>query len=146
DEANTLLDRFMPSYDVVERHRIRVHAPAPITFAAATDMDLFQSLPIRAIFRGREWMMGSTPDATQRPRAFLAFVTSIGWGVLAERPGQEIVMGAVTQPWLADVVFRPLPPDEFAAFNQPGYVKIAWTVRADAIGDGRSVFRTETRV
>jgi hypothetical protein len=55
-------------------------------------------------------------------------------------------MGAVTQPWMADVVFRPLPPDEFAAFHEPDYVKIVWTLRADPVGAADSVFRTETRV
>ena len=55
-------------------------------------------------------------------------------------------MGAVTQPWLADVVFRPLPPHEFGAFTEPGYVKIAWTLRVDSVSDVASVFRTETRV
>ena len=55
-------------------------------------------------------------------------------------------MGAVTQPWLADVIFQPLPPEQFAQFNEPGYVKIAWTLRADRAGATRSVFRTETRV
>jgi hypothetical protein len=55
-------------------------------------------------------------------------------------------MGAVTQPWYADVVFRPLPPDEFVAFNEPDFVKIVWTLRADAKGPHDSVFRTETRV
>jgi hypothetical protein len=65
--------------------------------------------------------------------------------VLAEVPGREIVMGAVTQPWHANVVFRPLPPDEFAAFNEPGYVKIVWTLRADPRGAHASIFRTETR-
>jgi hypothetical protein len=54
-------------------------------------------------------------------------------------------MGAVTQPWQANVVFRPLPPAEFAAFNKPGYVKIAWTLRADPDGADASIFRTETR-
>jgi hypothetical protein len=66
--------------------------------------------------------------------------------VLAEVPGHEIVMGAVTQPWVADMVFRPLPPEEFASFHDPGYVKIAWTLRADRLGERKSVFRTETRV
>ena len=54
-------------------------------------------------------------------------------------------MGAVTQPWEANVVFQPLPPAEFAAFNEPGFVKIAWTLRADPIGTDASIFRTETR-
>jgi hypothetical protein len=53
---------------------------------------------------------------------------------------------AVTQPWKADVVFRALPPGEFAAFHEPDYVKIVWTLPADPIGAGESVFRTETRV
>jgi hypothetical protein len=146
DESDPLLDRFMPTYDVVERHQVHVSAAAAITFAVASEMDLFGSLPIRTIFGAREWIMGSTPDAVRRPRAFLDLVKSIGWGLLAERSGQEIVMGAVTQPWLADVVFRPLPPHEFAAFTEPGYVKIAWTLRVDPVGDVASVFRTETRV
>lgn len=54
-------------------------------------------------------------------------------------------MGAVTQPWHADVVFRPLPPSEFAAFSEPDYVKIVWTLRADPIDPNGSMFRTETR-
>jgi hypothetical protein len=70
---------------------------------------------------------------------------SIGWGVLADIPGREIVMGAVTQPWEANVVFRSLPPDQFLAFDDPDYVKIVWTLRADSIGLNASIFRTETR-
>jgi hypothetical protein len=54
-------------------------------------------------------------------------------------------MGAVTRPWEANVTFRALPPEQFAAFNEPGYVKIAWTIRADPITALESVFRTETR-
>jgi hypothetical protein len=90
--------------------------------------------------------MGSASRQPAPSGGFLHLATGIGWGVLAERPGREIVMGAVTQPWLADVVFRPLPPEQFARFNEPGYVKIAWTLRADPAGETRSVFRTETRV
>ena len=146
DEEDELLDRFMPLFEVAERHHIAVAAPAAITFAAAAEMDLNRSLPVRVIFRAREWVMGSASTQPSPPGGFLRLVKGIGWGVLAERPGQEIVMGAVTQPWLADVVFRPLPPEQFAQFNEPGYVKIAWTLRADPAGAMRSVFRTETRV
>ena len=69
-----------------------------------------------------------------------------GWVVLAEVPGREIVFGAVTQPWKADATFRSVPPDEFAAFNAPGYVKIAWTLRTDAHGPLACIARTDTRV
>jgi hypothetical protein len=56
-----------------------------------------------------------------------------------------VIVGAVTRPWEANVTFRPIPPDEFAAFAEPGYVKIVWTLRADTAGGGASIFRTETR-
>ena len=146
DEVDELLDRFMPVYDVVERHHIGVSAPADVTFAAATEVDPNQSTIVRAIFRGRELAMGSRHVRPPQEHGFVRQMRAIGWGVLAEVPGREIVMGAVTKPWLAEVVFRPLPPDEFAAFQEPGFAKIVWTLRADPLGDGKSVFRTETRV
>jgi hypothetical protein len=146
DDADALLDRFMPEYDVAERHHVRVAAPADVTLAAAGDTDIRQSAIVSAIFRTCDLVLGAEPNAATRPRSLLAEVKSLGWGVLAEVPGREIVLGAVTQPWKANVVFRALPPDAFAAFHEPDYVKIVWTLRADPIGAADSVFRTETRV
>ena len=145
-DADALLDTFMPTYDVAERHQVRIAAPAATTLEAATEMDLQRSATVRGIFKAREWIMRSHPTRDQETRAFLPQMRAIGWGVLAEVPGRELVMGAVTQPWMADVVFRPLPPEEFAAFHEPDYVKIAWTLRADSLGATESIFRTETRV
>jgi len=145
-ESDALLDHFMPVYDVVERHHIRIGAPAAVVFRAATEMYLERSPLVRGIFKAREWIMRT--HAAPRPpgEGFLSQMRAIGWGTLAEIPDREIVMGAATQPWKADVVFRPLPPEQFAAFQEPGYVKIVWTLRADPAGAGTSVFRTETRV
>lgn len=146
DEADPLLDQFMPQYEVAERHHIPVSAPAAITFSAATHLDLAQSAVIQAIFKTRELVLRSRLDGVARPRALLAQMKALGWGVLAEIPDREIVMGAATQPWEANVVMRALPPDQFAAFRDPGYVKIVWTLRADPTGSAESVARTETRV
>jgi hypothetical protein len=146
DAADAFLDRFMPEYEVAERHHIRVAAPADVTFGALMDMDLEDSRIIRAIFKGRELLLGADADAKTHARGLVALTKELGWGVLAEAAGREIVMGAVTQPWKANVVFRGLSPEEFVAFNEPGYVKIVWTLRADAVGVGESIARTETRV
>ncbi len=142
----TLLDRFLPTCEVLERHETRVVAPAEMTFVAAREMDLMQSPLVRAIFRGRELLMRATPATKRQERTFLHEVLELGWGVLAEESGREMVLGAVTQPWEADVRFRSLPPDEFAAFDAPGYAKIAWTIRAEPLGPATSRFCTETRV
>ena len=145
ESTDALLDRFMPSYDIAERHHIRVAAPADVTLAAASETNLLGSPIARVIFRAREVIFGSEPDSAARPGGVLALTTSLGWRVLADVPGHEVVVGAVTRPWEANVTFHGLPPDEFAAYNEPGYVKIAWTLRADPTGPSESVFRTETR-
>jgi hypothetical protein len=145
EEVDPLLDRFLPWYDVVERHHIRVAAPPAITLAAAAEMDLSQSMVVRSIFKARELVLRAQADADTRSKGLLAQTLSLGWRVLADVPGREVVVGAVTRPWEANVVFRGLTADEFAAFWEPDYVKIAWTLRAVPVGAAGSEFRTETR-
>lgn len=145
DASDDLLDRFMPAPDIDERHSVQIAAPADVTFAALMDLDLEDSPIIRAIFKGRELLLGAEPERHHGRRGLVAMTKALGWGVLAERPGREIVMGAITQPWEANVQFRSLPPDQFETFNTPGFVKIVWTLRADALDAQRSIARTETR-
>lgn len=145
DAADPLLDHFMPRYEIAERHHIRVDAPAAITLAAAGAVDLNGSPIVRTIFKAREVLLGAEPDRTPRPRGLVALTTSLGWGVLAEAPGRELVMGGITQPWQANTTFRALPPHEFVTFDDPDYVKIVWTLRADPVNAAQSIFRTETR-
>jgi hypothetical protein len=145
-EADPLLDRFMPDYDVAERHHIRVDAPADVAFAAAVAMDLQRSAIIRGIFKTREMMMGAQRGEAALPSALVEQMQALGWRVLAEVPGREIVMGAATQPWEPNPKFHGLAPEEFLAFNEPNFVKIAWTLRVEPAGDGECIVRTETRV
>lgn len=144
--SDPLLDRFFPRYEVRECHERRVQAPAGLTLAAAKEMSFRRSPAVRAIFalRSIPSRLSGTPQRNDE-RGILPQTLSLGWGVLTETPGREIVMGAVTQPWKADVVFRALPPDKFAAFSEPGYVKIAWTLAVEPIDPSTCMFRTETR-
>lgn len=144
-ERDELLDRFMPAYEVVERHHIRIAAPAALTLAAAREQDLLQLPLVRVIFKAREMILRATPDDRPQPHGLLAATLAFGWGILAEVPDREIVVGAVTRPWEPNVTFRALPPDDFAAFSEPGFVKIVWSLRADPDGNDASIFRTETR-
>ena len=97
EEEDDLLDRFMPAYEVVERHHVRVDAPAAVALAAAQDMDLLHSPLVRAIIKGRELILGAKPDHRLRPRGLLAEVQSLGWGVLAEVPGLDISSWAASR-------------------------------------------------
>lgn len=145
DDVDPLLDLFMPVYEVADRHQIQIEAPADVALTAAAEMDLDSNALVHGIFKAREWILHAKPDASIRPRGLLANMKSLGWGILAELPGREIVAGAVTKPWEANPIFRPLAPDEFATFSEPGYVKIAWTLRVHSAAHGYCIFRTETR-
>jgi hypothetical protein len=145
-EPASLLDRILPVWEVRERHETAIAVPAEVTWAAARALDLMRSPLVRAVIRGRELLLGAGPAVRTPAPDFLTEVLALGWRVLAEEPGRVLVLGAVTRPWEANVVFRGLPPEEFAAFAEPGYAKIAWTLEAEPRGADRSVFRTETRV
>lgn len=147
DEEDPLLDSYMPLYDIVERHHLHVEAPAEITLGVARDMNALDSRVVRAIFKGRELLLGSArqPEGVALPPGLVPAALRLGWGVLTDEAGHEIILGAVTKPWEPNPVFHDLPPYDFAAFHEPDYVKIVWTLRADALDDGSCIFRTETR-
>jgi hypothetical protein len=98
-----LLDRFMPQPEVDEYHQLKVRAPAELTFAAAKQMDIQASPVAKAIFwlRAIPALARGEPFRPLGPKGIVAETLSIGWGVLAEVPGREIVIGAYTQPWQA---------------------------------------------
>jgi len=143
---DSLLDEFIPEPEVAEHHQIEINAPAAVVMSTAMEMELLESPVIRAIVKARELVLGGQPDTRPHPERLLDQMRSIGWVVLAEKPDREIVLGSVTQPWVAAPVFRSVPAAEFRNFAEPGYVKIAWTLRADPIDEARATFHTETRV
>ena len=145
DEADPLLDRFVPNYDIVERHQVLIRADAATVMAAAKDMRMRDAPLVDAVFKARALAMGARDEGAAVASGIIEETKAMGWGVLAEVPGREIVVGAVTRPWEGKVTFISIPPDGFAAFAEPGYVKIAWTLRADETSAATTVFRTETR-
>jgi len=145
-DRDPLLDTYMPDFEVAERHTIQINAPSRLVFSTALQTNMEGSAIIRALFRSREFILGGNAPPPSPPKGLLNQLTSIGWGMLAEIPRQEIVMGAATQPWAANPVFRPIPPHEFKAFNEPNFVKIAWTLSVESTGPTTSQATTETRV
>jgi len=140
------LDVCLPSYEVAERHAGPVAAPADLTFAAALDLRLDRSWLVRAIFGARALLLrsGSAPKERQSPT--IADLETLGWRVVIAEPNRLMVFAAVTRPWEANPRFIGLALDDFVRFDEPGYVKIAWSIGAEPLGPASSRFVTETRV
>jgi hypothetical protein len=145
--GDTLIDQFIPHPEVDEYHSIDVAAPGPATLEVTKGLDLQSALLIRAIFflRAVPALLRGEPFRPEGSRGILDETLGQGFRVLAEDAGREIVIGAYCEPWRQEVVFRPLPPEEFAAFDEPGYVKIAVSLAAEPLDAQASRFVTRTR-
>jgi hypothetical protein len=138
--------RFLPEYEVEELFETRINAPASLSFAAAESMSLNASPLIRGIFGARELLLGAASAKPFPSGGVVEQMRAMGWGVLSATPQREIVLGAVTQPWNTDVVFRALPPEQFAAFHEPDFVKILVTIGALPIDSATSRLQIGTYV
>jgi hypothetical protein len=137
--------RFVPDADVRELHTVVVRAPADVVLDVAANTDV-QALPlVRFIFALRSRLMRDTAVA-RRARGLVPETLALGWGMLSYATGRHMVLGAATRPWMRDVSFEPIPPEQFAAFSEPDFVKIVWTLEADPLGPALTRFTTETRV
>ena len=145
--SDSLLDRFMPDFEVSEYHQIPVDAPAQITYDAAYNLRIADSPVVQALFSGREFFMRSAAGSSRAlPGALIPEMIKLGWGVLSEIPDRQIVLGAVTEPWMPSPKFRALGSADFKDFREPGHAKIVVTIAADPDGLHSSIAWTETRV
>lgn len=135
---------FIPEFDVRERFERRVNAPPEVVMQTAYGFDMQSIWLIRAIINARKVVLGGTWEK-RRPRGLVEETRELGWGTLAEEPGRLLICGAVCRPWFGDVVFTPIPPEDFAAYNEPDQVKIAWTLEAEEAEPGLTLFIHEVR-
>jgi len=142
----SLLDRFIPRPDVRERFETTVRAPEAVVMQVASDFDMQSLRLVRAIFWFREKAMRGGSAAPRRPQGILEETRALGWGLLAEQPGRLVICGAKCQPWLANVKFSAIAPEDFESCSEPVHVKIAWTLEAFELDPMLTRFAQETRV
>jgi hypothetical protein len=93
-------DRFLPNPEVDEYHQIEVRAPAAVTLATAKETDLQASPIAKAVFwlRAIPALLRGEPFRPHGSRGIVEETLALGWGVLAEEPDREIVIGATPSP------------------------------------------------
>jgi hypothetical protein len=101
---------------------------------------LHRLMPIYEVVEYRQAYIAVPPEI-----ALAAAISELGNNLEHPR-SRELVFWAITRPWELDVISRSVGPVEFAAFDEPGYAKIAWSLRVEPAGEGQSVVRAETRV
>lgn len=146
-----LIDRFIPDPDFQEIRDLEVEAVPDEVMAAIKGTDLkdpvintlfaVRDLPnrlIRRLGRGRTGLENvsftNIPDVGP------------GWIKLDEAEGSELVLGAIGKFWRRDYGARDVRPEDFAAFDEPGFLKLAVSSRVEPLGYDQSILHYEARV
>ncbi len=145
----SLIDSLAPEFDAEETHAILINASRQTVYQALCTADWGES----AIIKGLVWLRAMPAFVASGCRSFpqgrtftLQTLVDSGFGLLAERPGDEIVLGVSGRFWR--------PTGNLSAFNRADFDKavpagLAWGIwnfsLADA-GAGKTILSTQTRV
>lgn len=145
-----LLDVHLPTYDVALTEHLVVDADAADVFEAALNFDFMttrspvvtalmtaRGLPSRLLGRP-----GVVPNTLMLARDSGALP---GWLLLGMVPGREVAFGAVGTVWKPDIAWHDVAADQFAAFQEPGWGKIACHLLVRSGGPDRSILTYECR-
>lgn len=147
------LDGVLPTYDARIVCETAVDAPPALTYAAIWETNLLDPI-VRALFGVRElparWAArrrGSGGVAAPRSITVADFFLrpSTGMTLVAERPGEELVIGSVGRFWERDYGHVEVSASDFASFAEPGQAKLAMGFEVRALAGSRTALRYEAR-
>lgn len=145
-----LIDDYLPRYDVTEYHERHVAAPPARTYAAIWGADLAASLFVRTLLALRTVpSLIADPAGWRRlPRAGVTLrdVLQLGFFLLGEDPGREVVLGVIGRFWQPTGNLLPGDRARFLAPQAPGTARAAWNFTVAQRAGGGSLLTTETRV
>lgn len=146
--SGAAIDEWMPAYQVHTEHAIHVAAPPAQVFATARATDLGRPLVVRALMGLRSLPALLRSGARPGPPPAAAPLDGFMRGrftVLAERPGEEIVLGLQGRFWTATGGLVPVDRATFTDGPPHGIAQAAWNFRVTPERGGTRL-TTETRV
>jgi hypothetical protein len=147
----TLLDRLLPAPRLLELDHVDLAAPPSLVWERVRHGDLFVSPLVRALFALRtlpeRLAHGAAPPVAMHLDDLTSAPARPGFQVLAEEAPLEVAVGAIGRVWNADIPFVHVPDaDAYLAFDEPGYAKVAWSIRVLPRGERDARVEVEVRV
>ena len=138
--AGSLIDELLPDPDFANAHSIVIAAPVERVVEAAERYRLDQHRLVNLLFRLRK---------LEPPGPLRASLLGQGFTLLAEKPGEEVVVGIAGRFWALNETANLISVADARAFEQfaePGAAKAAACFRFESLPDGSTRLSTETRV
>lgn len=144
---HALIDKAMPKPDYILTEELVLPVPPEQAFDAVNTFDLadVRQPAVRTAMR-----LTRLPGHLLRRRPTRLtlddLVTRANWLLLGQRPGKDIVLGAVGQFWTPVVRWKRITSDEFAEFNAAGWAKVVIGFTVLPYGEHRSMVAHEARI
>ena len=147
--ATVLIDSFAPNPDAAEIHRIVIKAPRETVHEALWTADLGGAIVIKLLL-----LLRATPQIiARRFRSFprnqkitLQTLIDSGFGLLAEKQSEEIVLGITGRFWRPTGNVSTFDRSDFELPVPVGFARAVWNFSMSAGHEGQTILRTETRV
>ncbi|MFN8037347.1 MAG: hypothetical protein U0V73_15615 [Acidimicrobiia bacterium] len=148
-----LVDRHLPDYDVSEVYTVTVTASIEDTWRAIRTTDIARDPFVRVLVNARLVPQRALavlrrqhrPDRWAPVRFGDLVESGEEWIKLGEEREVELVAGLVGRFWQRDFGLRRMTPEEFAAFDEPGYAKTVVDLSLRPYGSTRTLLLYETR-
>ena len=148
EDRTTLLDEFLPAFDVSDTVATVVEAGVDVTWEALMEVDLIEvgrrrpMVAVLGALRGlpeivSHLLHGEAPPGVPK-HVRLLDTTEVpigegGWIVLEARPRQELALGLVGKFWRPVISYAEVKAGEFRAFAEPGYAKTIYSLSVRAL-------------
>jgi hypothetical protein len=144
------LDRLIPAPRLLEIDRVDLAADPERVWQTVRHGDLAQSPLARALFALRtlpERLSGKHVDNAIRLDDMRSTAEHPGFQILVDDPPYEVAAGAIGAVWVPEIPFVHVADAEaFAAYAEPGVVKVAWALRITRPAMGNTRLELELRV
>lgn len=147
----TLIDQLMPAFRLRQVDHVAVQAPPDCAWAAVESFDASSISYVRWLFDLRlipAWISARVRGrpAPERARLSLRDAGSAAGFFRLDEPAREICVGSIGKFWKADIEYASDAQHRFQTFAEPGFGKLAWSLRIDPRASGGSWITFDLRV
>ncbi|HEY6881169.1 MAG TPA: hypothetical protein VI299_24250 [Polyangiales bacterium] len=146
-----MLDSLIPAPRKIESNSIDLAAPPALVWDYVRHANFAEAPLVRALFALRTLPSRIAGAAAEAPVLRIDGLRSTperpGFQLLGEEPPRELTVGAIGKVWQLDIPFVHVEgPAAYARFTEPGWIKVAWSIRVEPLGDAATRLTFDLRV
>jgi hypothetical protein len=149
--SSSVLDRLIPDARLTEIDCVDLNASPAEVWERLRHGAIAQSRLTRALFAIRTLLGRQDGDPKPSDGIRIEQLTSSperpGFQILIDEPPREVAVGAIGKVWQLEIPFVHVrSAEEYAAFAEQDFIKVAWAIRVSPKEKGRTRVAVEVRV